>query len=241
MADIFGSEPIQPSEDDNEITVETLVGEGRKYRDPNELAKAYSHADAAIERLKAQLAEKETEARVLRDLNEARQHGKPAEEPREEDRQKQPDLTPAPKSEDISELVRNELSKADQERRRSDNINKAAETMNRRFGSPAKAQEAIRARAAELGVSFEWLRDAAAGSPTAFFATMGISETPSSSSTPSYSPEVTRRDNDLGRGQKNFRYFEDLRKSSPKAYFSPAVQAEMFAARRELGDKFYTS
>lgn len=241
MADIFGADTITPDDNENDITLDTLVGEGRKYKDPNQLAKAYTHADAEIDRLRAQLAEKETEARVLRDLNEARSTQKPTNEQPTEDRQQQPDPNPAQKPEDISELVRRELTQAEAERRKTDNINRAAEVMNGHYGSAAKAQEAIRARAAELGVNFEWLRDAAANSPNAFFATMGINPAARSASTPGHSPEVIRQPQSGTSGTKGFRYFEELRKTSPKAFYSPAIQQEMFAARRELGDKFYTN
>jgi len=237
MPDIFGSEPIEPNDDESTITLATLVGDGQKYKTPDELAKAYHNADAYIARTKQEKLELEAELKVLRDLAEARNKN-PSPEPAAP-------VTPEPREPvapradvDISELVRQELSNADAEKRKADNINAAAEQMTKRFGSPSKANEAIRNKAQELGVSPEWLQDAAARSPTAFYATMGITPDSRSSSTPSYSAEVRLPSGQSG--QKNFRYFEDLRKSSPKTYHSADVQKQLFAARRELGDKFYT-
>jgi len=241
MADIFGSEPIEPNDDDNAstVTIDTLVGEGQKYKTPSELAKAYHNADAYIARAKQEKLELEAELKVLRDLAEARNKNPepkkeepPAHEQRETESRKE--------NVDISELVRQELSNASAEKTRADNINAAAEQMTKRFGSPAKANEAIRNKAQELGVSPEWLQDAAARSPTAFFATMGITPEARSSSTPSYSNDVRLPSSGAG-GMKNFKYFEDLRKASPKTYHSAEVQKQLFAARRELGDKFYTT
>jgi len=237
MPDIFGSEPIEPNDDESTITLATLVGDGQKYKTPDELAKAYHNADAYIAKTKQEKLELEAELKVLRDLAEARnknpepkKEDPPAPQPREEEVRKA-DV-------DISELVRQELSNADAERRKADNINAAAEQMTKRFGSPSKANEAIRNKAKELGVSPEWLQDAAARSPTAFYATMGITPDSRSSSTPSYNTEVRLPSGQSG--LKNFRYFEDLRKASPKTYHSAEVQKQLFAARRELGDKFYT-
>jgi hypothetical protein len=238
LADIFGSEQIEPTPDESTITLATLVGEGQKYKSPDELAKAYANADAYIATLKAKEAEREAELKVLRDLAEARQ--KQTTPPEQIQQPTHEQREPAiPKAEvDISELVRQELSNASETKRRNDNISAAAETMNKFFGSPSKAQEAIRNKASELGVSFDWLKDAAAQSPSAFYATMGISGEPRSNSTPGYQPEVRPTSNN--NGQKNFKYFEEIRKSSPKLYHSSEVQKQLFAARRELGDKFYS-
>lgn len=237
MPDIFGSEPIEPSEDESTVTLNTLVGEGQKYKTPDELAKAYANADAYIAKSKAERLALEAELKVLKDLAEAR--NKTPEQPKEQPvthEQREPEVRK--ENVDISELVRQELSNADAERRKADNINAAAEQMTKRFGSPAKANEAIRNKATELGVSPEWLQDAAARSPSAFYATMGITPDSRSHSTPSYNTEVRLPSGSSG--QRNFKYFEDLRKASPKTYHSAEVQKQLFAARRELGDKFYT-
>ena len=238
MADIFGAEQIAPSEDGTTVTIDTLVGEGQKYKSNDELAKAYANADAYIATLKAKDAEKEAELKVLRDLAEARQ--KQTTTPKEEQPVTQEQREPAtPKADvDISELVRQELSNASETKRRNDNISAAAETMNKHYGNPSKAQEAIRNKALELGVSFDWLKDAAAQSPSAFYATMGISGESRSNSTPSYQPEARPSTN--SGGVRNFKHFEEIRKSSPKLYHSAEVQKQLFAARRELGDKFYS-
>lgn len=236
MADIFGENTIETEVDP--ITVDTLVGDGRKYKNPDELATAYANADAYIERMKAENAEREAELKVLRDLAEARSKAKETPAGDEGDRHKQPDPSNTPKVEDISELVRQELKNSKLEERRTTNINRAAEVMTKHYGSPAKAQEAIRRRAEELGVGFEWLRDAAADSPGAFFASMGIDPNSRSASTPGYSNDAVRRSSE---GARDFTYWEEMRKTNPKAYFSAEVQKQMFTARRELGDKFYKS
>lgn len=239
MADIFSSEPIEQNQ--NEVTLDTLVGDDRKYKTPDELAKAYAHAEPMLEQLKAERARLEAENKVLKDLEEARRNGaNPNEGVRDDGGNKQPDPQPAPKiaDVDINKLVREELQNASEEKRRTDNINSAAEAMNRHYGSAAKAQEAIARRAQELGVSFEWLKDAAAQSPKAFLASMGINPDARAQSTPGFSNEVNVNPTS---GKRDFRYWDEMRKKNPKAYYSREVQKQMFDARRELGDKFYTS
>ena len=219
------------------VTLEDLVGEGRKYRDPNELAKAYNSADAYIQKLKADKLEADARAKVLQDLVDAR-NAKPPE-----DRQTPP-AQETPREErntdqqvDISELVRKELSSAEEQRRKSDNINRAADTLSNHYGSPAKAQEAIRQRAEQLGVKFEWLRDVAADSPQALFASMGITPNARPSNSPGYTPEVNL--NDRGSSVKNYAYFENIRKQDVKLYNSAEVRKQMMDSARDLGDKFF--
>jgi hypothetical protein len=40
-------------------------------------------------------------------------------------------------------------------------------------------------------------------------------------------------------GQKNFQYWQKLRRENPNQYYRPNVQNEMVKSRQELGDKFY--
>lgn len=239
MADIFGDDTITPDDNELDVTIETLVGDGQKYKDANELAKAYTHADRALAERAKRIAELEASDKVLRDLLEARGTKAPAEEQKTEVRKEDnPEPKPDLKSEDISELVRKELNTASQEQKKAANINRAAEELNKFYGSASKSQEAIRNKAAELGVGFEWLKDMAATSPDAFLASMGLTpEARRSISTPGFSNEVNR---DLTGGRKNMAYFEEIRKKNPKAYYSSEVQKQLFAARRELGDKFFT-
>lgn len=238
MADIFSADPIAP--EDVNITLDTLVGDDRKYKTPDELAKAYAHAEPLIESQKAELARLAAENKVLKDLEDARLRGRNNPDPDPvNDRQQQPDPNHQKRDDvDINKLVREELQNASEEKRKADNINAAAEVMNRHYGNPSKAQEAIAKRAEELGVSFEWLKEAASNSPKAFLASMGINPDARPNNTPGYRNEVNINH---GGNVKNFQYFDNLRKSDPKAYFGREIQKQMFDARRELGEKFYTS
>jgi len=240
MPNPFDADTIQPEENEDTITLEDLVGEGRKYKDPNELAKAYNHADSYIQNLKAEKARVEAEAKVLRDLVEAR--GKAPEDSKNDPpaaRIEPPEPQNRDQQVDLNELVRKELSAAREQESAAANINRAAEVMSNHYGSAHKAQEAIRVRAQELGVSFDWLKDSAAKSPAAFFATMGINANQRPVNTPGYTPEVNL--GHKGGSAKNFRYFEEIRKADVKLYNSPEIRKQMFESARDLGDKFYAS
>lgn len=242
-----------PSVDDNrpnleEVTVDTLVGDGRKYADQNQLAKAYVSADHTIAQRNAKIAELEAEVRIREDLmnkannnNAANPNPNPNPEPkvntdpaapRVEDSGKQADV-------DLSALVREELKKTNEEEKFKRNIEHTANKLTDHYGSPEKANEAVRRRAEELNVGVEWLRDSAAQSPEAFFATMGINNAHSSNS-PSSTGNVQIRPN-ANSNKKDYKYWETFRKEvGPTKFYSREVQNEMFAAARELGPSFYT-
>ena len=238
MSDVFSGEPLA---DPNEITVETLVGDGKKYADANALAKAYANADSFIEQQKARIAELETEVKVRSEIQSNQRHNANEEHNSDEGRQvpAQPDPNANKANDvDLSALVRQELEEADKTKKAIANVEAATNEMLKVYGSPEKANAALHKRAKELDVSVEWLRDSAARSPAAFLASMGISNTNSSSSPYGYSPDVNIRGSI--NSKKNFRYFEDIRKSDPNRYFSRDVQKELFEARKQLGeDAFY--
>lgn len=240
MADMFNDEPIA-DDNDTDITLDTLVGENQKYKTPDDLAKAYANADAAILRQKAEIAELKAADKIKTDLLEAQLNKKPPEEKNPVTNQhREPEAPQKAETPNISELVREELLNASEERRRADNINRATESMTNHYGSISKAQEAIKRRATELNVSFEWLRDVASDSPQAFFASMGINPAQRSQSTPGFSNEVVL-DRINTSGVKNHKYFEEIRKANPKLYYSPEMQRQVFSSLQELGEgKFFT-
>lgn len=240
MSDIFNEEPIVDPNEEQQVTLDDLVGEGRKYKSPDELAKAYNHADAFIESQKAERQRLEAELKVLKDIVEARQ--KPSDAPKDEAKpsgQEPPVKNPDPKADvDIGELVRQELASANEQKKKTDNINRAAEALNRVYGSPSKAQEAIRSKAAELGVGFEWLRNLASDSPEAMLRAMGVDPASRPGNSPGYSPDI-----EVGRDRtnvRNYAYYNNIRKTDLKRYNSPEVRKQMFDDAQKLGDKFYS-
>lgn len=236
MADIFSADPV---ETDTTITLADLVGEDKKYKDPDEVAKAYAHAEGHIRTLERDLAA----LRAQKDLeaNKPNNLPNPNPDPAQPDPADQPDLARSDPNEekDFRSRIREEVQALSQEQRAVQNAETAAQKMVEVYGSVEKANEAVRTRAQELGVGTEWLRDAAARSPTAFYATMGINPdaTPSNRETPAPHSEVN-----LNRGDpkvRNFEYFDSLRKSDPKLYFSASVQREMMKEARAQGENFY--
>ncbi|MAZ33825.1 MAG: hypothetical protein Tp178MES00d2C33159091_39 [Prokaryotic dsDNA virus sp.] len=241
MADIFSKDPIEENENNNEITLsfEDLVGEGKKYANPDELAKAYANADGFIQTSKAEKARLEAENKVLKDLAEARKKSNSEEQPRGQE----PD--PAGQrpneddnKEDLSAKIAEMMNERDTQKKFTDNVNSVSEKLANHYGSGAKAQKALQDKAAELKVDVSWLMDMAGRSPEALYRTVGL-DSKSFSSPNASSGDVNTAALNRNANRRNFKYYEELRKADSRAYYSPHVQRELMKDAREQGAKFY--
>ena len=231
--DIFAD----PNED---VTLNTLVGEGRKYSNADELAKGYSNAEGFIQQLKAELAQERAklQSNVINADGNADPSSITAPNPPVN---QEPARSPAPDGNEVDwrQNIRKELEAITSEERYKKNVEDAAQAMVSRYGSKEKAQEAIQKRAVELGVSPEWLGDSAGKSPAAFFATMGVADKATDRTTPSPLSEV--RSLNQGNGNRNYAYYEEIRKTNKSQYFSPSVQKQMFEDAKQAGADFYNT
>lgn len=229
MVDVFAD---QAQNDD--VTIDTLVGEGKKYRDVSELAKAYVNADSHIDELRRDLAQ-------ARARSDAEKNQEPVVPPQQQQSDPTPAVTERPQNtEDLRTLVGRELEALTESKRFEQNVETTAQTLVDYFGDAQKANQAVKDKARELGVSPDWLRDSAARSPKAFYATMGINleAEKRDTSTPAPRSEI-RLESNQNNGKKNYAYFEQLRKSDKATYYSQSVQNEMHRLAREQGDAFY--
>lgn len=237
MADVFNFEADQPIE----VSLNDIVGEGKKYSNPDELAKAYAHVENHARTLEAENAQ----LRASRDVNDATNKNQktPEEIEREQLQNKQdqanseaPKNSSAPDVNDFRSQIRDEVRALNEQDRAKANMDLAATRMVEVFGSEQAASEAIHKRAQELDVSVEWLKDSASRSPSAFYASMGITGTGGNRSTPSSTPEVRLQDNS---NTRNFEFFDKMRKEDPKLYFSANTQTEMLQEAKRQGADFY--
>lgn len=246
MADenIFAKTPEGETEQEEiNVSVEDLVGEGKKYADENELAKAYANADGYIQKLKAEKARIEAEAKVLRDLAENKE-----DRSKDSDSRNKPPVNAGdPKDDkedsqnktDLSQKIAEELEKLDKTKAFTNNVNEVSERLSNFYGGSKEAQKAINAKAKEMKVDVDWLMDIAGRSPTAFYNTVGIDQRSLSTPNANTGGNVNTSALDKNTGRRNFKYYEEMRKTSPKQYYSPAVQKELYKDARELGEKFY--
>lgn len=234
MPDIFGGEDNPHAA----IRAEDLVGEGKKFKSVDDLAKGKAEADAYIERLKAEVAERDSRlaqtvnaeaelAKIREEIAAARQVPKQEVQP---DRPRQPEK-------DIDAIVEESITRAETRRSQAQNIREANKLMVDQFGDPTKAGAEVAKRATELDMSVEDLRGLAARSPSAFKRLM-LGDNPTD---PSRTVDLTRSTvSPLGviepvrsGAQGTKEHFQEVLRKNPRAYMDPKTQAAILKATIE--------
>ncbi len=146
------------------------------------------------------------------------------------------DGTPSALSEvDIRTLVQKTITEREANSSKEQNIKQANDNLVASLGGDVKkAAEEVQKRAKELGVSVQFLKDAAAQSPTAFIKLIGGDK--SSNSDDGTFVQSTVNSTALGNENKvvlregTKAYFDNVRKSDPKKYWTPDVQNQLWKA-----------
>lgn len=224
-----------------EASFEQLVGEGKKFKTPDDLAKAKLESDRFIEQLKSEAEEARKELRSRLSLEELSEQlltrtatPKPETPPLEANRSQDDKPAPVDVKEEVQRLLREEKNSE----RVSLNIKQTREALKERFGGDYQAT--LRQIAEELNVSDKFLADAAAASPTAFLKLVDSVRAPDNNrptSPPAGTVDTSRQFNQTV--SKNNAYFQKLRKEDPKAYFSKKVQKELYDEAMRQGSKFF--
>lgn len=216
--------------------VERLVAsKGEQWNDPEVIAKGKVEADDHITSLEQQLKDLREDLGkqdYSKQLLETLQQSKAQETPPAAVVQEgtQPAVTPV-EAETIESLVAQALQKRETTATAESNLALANASMVETFGTEAAAT--VQAKANELGMSLDSLRDLAAQSPAAFASLIGSAPVSQAGSAPRTS--VNSAAAFQSNGDRDYAYYAALRKSDKERYYSPQVQREMLADRQKLG------
>jgi hypothetical protein len=223
--------------------VQLLVGEGKKFKTVQDLAKGKIEADNFVEQLK-------TENKALRDaiasgtdttdirakIDELLASSKRADSAtagQPSNQSKAGTLT--------TEEVLTLLDQRDSQKTAKTNSDLFNATIAKSLGD--KATETVMQRIQTLGLDLETFNAVVMRNPTGALALVGIKEPIQTSATVgSKDAKVNTAalfSENSGNQTQNFAYFDKLRKEIGAKYFTPEVQAQVFQARKELGDAFW--
>lgn len=231
--------------DDNmgvdEFSFEALVGEGKKFRDGDALAKKAVHADRHIENLEKELADMRAELQGRLSMEEmlekVQTRSDPANPPQPSNLFSGEDDGGSQKKIDLAEEVRKVVQTERQKERRDSNIESAKTELKKRFGADYKQKLEQIAESLEVGVSM--LNDMAASSPSGFLKLVdSVAKPDANFQIPSNGKNPAANQPGF-HSIKNAAYYTDLRKNDPKLYWSKKVQSEMHRQAVELGDAFF--
>jgi len=222
--------------------LEALVGEDKKFKTVEDLAKGKLESDNYIEQLKAQIAERDAQLASAATVDEVLA--------RIQEKQLQPNNPPVVEAnqpakpaitEDILvEKVKAVLAENDQNKLIQHNVEEVTARLIEAYGSEDAANQYVRQRAQELGVSVAFLQEVAAKSPKAFFETVRVEA-------PKAPPRPTQGDvnpaalkvNTPGLKPNTYAWYQELRRTNPAAYYDQRTQMQMHEDAIKNRDAFY--
>lgn len=253
MSDIFSSATTESTTTDtqqtqtNESFVTQLVGEGKKFKDLEALAKGKLEADRHIgeitktlDELRAELAKQDYAKSLLEQMSKGSDTG--AEQPPPVTTSSSNTENTTQSASDIEALVEKVITAKEKNRTASQNISVVGEEMQKQYGD--KATDILKAKSLELNMSLDRLKEIAAESPTAFFQLVGVKKMSEKASTSAgvTTQSTIRSENFNSYSQdRTFDYYQKMRKENRSLYYSPKIQNMMLQDRERLGDRFYNS
>ena len=226
-----------------ESFVEKLVKErGEQWKDPEFIAKGKIEADRFIEDLKRQneelrqeLGKQDYSKELLSQLQAKAANPVNANPVVNQDGANKVETKTTISEDELKRLVETTLTERERTASASQNVKVVTDKLQELFGTEAQAK--VQEKAKELGMTLERMEEIAKESPSAFFALVGEKVT---------TPKVfnsgtinTASANLQASSERNFNFYQEMRRKDRRQYFSPEVQKQMFQDRERLGDKFY--
>jgi len=246
--DYFDTTNPNPNETSTEDFVKRIVQDkGDQWSDPQVLAKGYVMAQDHIKNLEEQTASmredlgKKTYAEdLIKQLRMERQP--PITEPpvasQPTDGTNTGDTPSALSEEKLKSLITETLTFREQENTEQQNLKATSSKLTELFGTEVDKEVAKRAEL--VGMTKEQLQKIAAESPNAFFKLLG--EEVKQESNPTRQGTLnTVTGFDHQTSTRDFKYYQALRRTNSKEYYSPKNQNLMLADRKELGDRFFSA
>ena len=232
------------AQDGQSFVKELVEARGEHWSDPEVIAKGKLEADVYVRQLERQVEElredlgKQTKATTLLELLQEGSLEAPTSKPemlQEEGDTSKNDTSSETSDEDrLKSLVEQTLTQREQSATAEQNKASVAEALRNSYGN--EADKAIEAKVKELGVSKNRLMELAAESPSAFMALMGEVSKPVRNL--ANSSVRTEGSNLKPSGERDFQYYQRLRRENRSAYYEPKIQQQMFEDAKRLGSNF---
>jgi hypothetical protein len=252
---LFNSDDHQsddlPPTDPHKNYFEELVGEGKKFKTPEELARGKAEADAFIERLKREQEALRQELNTKLSMEEYVDRLRTSSQPNNS--RSDPPLNEPNggeggdngktqlKPEDIEALIEQKVTARERARIQQQNQETVKQKLIESFGNDyiSKLKEA----ASTLGLTPEDMDAMAKDRPKAFLKLVGADNaqpqskpnTNSLFTPPSGNATAPRQVS----GDRTKSYYDEIKQKDPKRYWSPAVQNSLHQDALRLGEKFF--
>lgn len=230
------------TEDQSVVTFDSLVGDGKKYKTNEDVAKALIEKDRFIEQLKAENAEARQAAtkpdrsqEILDQLAALSRRNDPVTTPPEPTRQ--PERTEITNAKSLTEEdILRVLQQREATARATNNVDKVKNDLKAKFGE--NYPQVLKSLQEKMGVTQDFLNNIAAQSPTAFMTLIGDTKPESVFTPPESSTSQQQTFKPTGGKAQPRSYYVNLKNNDRAKYFTPAVQNQMYKDAMELGEAF---
>lgn len=231
------------SVDTNKNYLEELVGEGRKFKTPEDLARGKYEADMFIESLKREKAELTTDYRALREEMQSRarleelldqlknpQDGEHTTNANQDNKQANTDPS------QLESLFDKKIREYESSKKEEQNFNLVKSKLQERYGSDHGRY--LKEQMENLGLTKEDIDQMARRHPQVLIKTLGLDATPQRQDfqTP---PQTTQRFAPSGPQKRTQSYYQKMRKENPNLYHDPKTALQMHNDAIALGQEFF--
>jgi hypothetical protein len=228
-----------------------LVGEGKRYQSPEELARAKYHADSHIKQVEAENARLREDYTRAREENIAKAKLEELLDQIQNPRKEQPTEHTQPivreekaiDPKQIESLIDNKLKQVELTRTYNQNLESVKNKLIERYGE--NYTDSYKQQIEQLDLSKEEADDMARRKPTTFLKMLGIDQprqvqqqyTPPPRTNTSSTQNPVQQPTE----KRTWAWYENLRKTNKTAYLDPKIQVQMLQDRMELGNAFEDS
>ncbi len=228
--------------DPNKDYLVELVGDGKKFKSPEELAKGKYEADQYIEILKRRqdemradylkISEENKTRASLEDLIKQMQQQPSNNEPEVKDEK------PTFDSKQIESLVSTKIQEHETSKRQTDSFNLVRNKLQERYGNNYKTVVANQIE--ELGITETELNEMARKQPKVLIRTLGLDKEPVQEQfqTPPRSGQRSDTFKPRGQEKRTWAYYQNLKKTNPEAWFDRKTAVQMQQDAIDLGEAF---
>lgn len=242
-------DPVQPDSqqiDPNKNYLEELVGEGKKFKSPQELARGKYESDLYIRTLERQKDELRNDYLKLREDITARATLEEIIDKMGTSKQQQAssEIPPAndvnqpvydPKQ--IENLVASKIQEHDLSKKQQDNLNMVRTKLQEQYG--VHFSTVVKQQIADLGITEDFFNDLARKHPQVLFKTLGFDQQNQRESFQAPPRSEKRNDNFAPTTQKRtWAYYQEMKKNDPKRYLDPKTTVQIVEDYKSLGKDF---
>lgn len=226
--------------------VDQLVGEGKKFRDIEELAKGKLEADRYIEELRSKTPSEEINHKLEELITRLSATNKNNDQNSQTDTNTQVNTSdggkpkPTLDAESVEALVQKALKESQSASIRQKNLETVEAALEAHYGE--KSNSSVVSKARELGMSVSRLQEIAEESPSAFYNLMGMNTRQNTGTTfnPSVNGEARTPSGTTPAENERWSYFKKLKKEDPKKFYSSMSDIERLIDKYGAGT-FYST